>query len=252
MWPNPDPAAPQHLGQYIAILGLPWGPLPATGTLPCCGGPHLSRGPSWPWGPIPAMGTISSTGTMAILGTPPCHGGPHPCHGGRHPPREHSQPRRSLPGPPLARLPPEFLPGPPPARPVGSPVSPPGRDRPRDSPIFFKALPGRRGPPEPSDGERGCSAAGRAFLPQIIVRGRCPGTPGTPGSPGSPGAPGPDGAPGRCSRAGRRRRTGLGLAWGWAAPSGPGPGAGKYREEPRFSPDGVNCLCPPGPRGGCR
>lgn len=215
-------------------------------------------------------GTSSVSGTLLAVGTHPCHGdnfqhGDHgylgdpslpwgtpslpwgsPSTSGTLPATEIS------PGTPSGTAPPGVSSRSPPARPVGSPVSPPGRDRPRDSPIFFKALPGRRGPPEPSDGERGCSAAGRAFLPQIIVRGRCPGTPGTPGSPGSPGAPGPDGAPGRCSRAGRRRRTGLGLAWGWAAPSGPGPGAGKYREEPRFSPDGVNCLCPPGPRGGCR
>lgn len=211
MWPNPDPAAPQHLGQYIAILGLPWGPLPATGTLPCCGGPHLSRGPSWPWGPIPAMGTISSTGTMAILGTPPCHGGPHPCHGGRHPPREHSQPRRSLPGPPLARLPPEFLPGPPLPVPSGPPYPP----RAGPTPGLTHFLQGSAGPA----GTTGAVRRGAGLLgggTSLPAADHCAGpVPRYPRHPRFPRFP-------RCSRSRRCPRP---VQPGWAAAAN-GAGAG--------------------------
>jgi len=156
------------------------------GTPPRHGGPHPLWGPPLPWGTSLSRGHLSTTGTP--------------------PPWGPSQPRGPIPGPlpgsvphrsrrfcPVLPCPPRRGPGPP------HPV--PRRDRPRDSPIFFKALPGWRGPPEPSGGERGCPGGGRAFLPQIMVRGRCPGTPGAAG------------APGRCSRAGRRRRTGLGLGW---------------------------------------
>lgn len=220
MWPNPDPAAPQHLGQYIAIFGLPWGPLPATGTLPCCGGPHLSRGPSWPWGPIPAMGTISSTGTMAILGTPPCHGGPHPCHGGRHPPREHSQPRRSLPGPPLARLPPEFLPGPPLPVPSGPPYPPPGGTDPGTHPFSSRLC---RAGGDHRSRPTGSGAARRRDEPSCrrsLCGAGAPVPPAPPVPPVPPVLPVPTVPPAGAAGLGGGGERG----WGW-------PGAGRPRRD---------------------
>lgn len=202
MWPNPDPTVPQQLGLCTAILGCPWGPLSSQGTLPCVG-----NSPTW--------------GTLLSLGTHLCHGDPHPAMGTCS---CHKSPQPTSGTLPATEIPPE---------PLWHSLAGVSAPFPPNSPIFFRALPGRREPPAPSDGARSCSAAGRAFLPQIMTRdpryrrsSRCsrhsgalgaPGAPGAPGVPGSSVAPGTPGAPGRCNRAGRWRRSGLGLGWGWTA-----------------------------------